>query len=233
MSTVKLKCIVIDDSKLQRLAVSKLVSNHNNLTLVAEYDSALAVQNSLIENKIDLVFLDIEMPLIDGFQFMESLKNRPQIILITSKPDYAMQAFDYDVTDYLLKPIPVSRFNASIKKALLKFADVETEEDNHIFVSNKLKKVKVLLNDIKWIEGLGDYLKIITEENSLLVLSTMKAFMCKLPKEQFLRIHKSYIVNLNKVEKFNGAQVEVCGHRIPLSRHRKSDLEQALLNSSE
>jgi len=233
MSTVKLKCIVIDDSKLQRLAVTKLVSGHNNLTLVTEYSSALEAQNSLVENNIDLVFLDIEMPLITGFQFLESLKNRPQIILITSKPDYAMQAFDYDVTDYLLKPITEVRFNTSIKKALLNFTNVETEEDNHIFVSSKLKKVKVLLNDIKWIEGLGDYLKIITDENSLLVLSTMKSFMDRLPKDQFLRIHKSYIVNLNKVDKYNGAQVEVCGQTIPLSRHKKADLEEALLKSSE
>ena len=233
MSIGKLKCIVIDDSALQRLAVCKLVSNHTNLTFVAEYDSALAAQKGLIENKIDLVFLDIEMPLINGFQFIESLKNRPQIILITSKPDYAMQAFDYDVTDYLLKPIAPNRFNTSIKKALLNRTIIEAEEESHIFVSSKLKKVKVFLNDIKWIEGLGDYLKIITDENSLLVLSTMKAFMNRLPKEQFLRVHKSYIVNLDKVEKFNGAQVEVCGRSIPLSRHKKADLEEALLKSSE
>lgn len=232
MSTAKLKCIIIDDSTIQRIAVAKLVSNHNDLTLVAEYKNGLEALKGLMENKIDVVFLDIEMPIINGFEFIDSLKNRPQIILITSKPEYAMQAFDYDVTDYLLKPITPSRFNASIKKALLKNTDVEEGENNHIFVSNKLKKVKISLKDINWIEGWGDYLKIITEENSLLVLSTMKAFMTRLPQDKFLRVHKSYIVNLEKVEKFNSAQVEVSGNKIPLSRHRKTALEEALIKSS-
>ena len=232
MRTVKLKCIIIDDSTIQRIAVAKLVNNHNDLALVAEYKNGLEALKGLSENKIDVVFLDIEMPIINGFEFIESLNNRPQIILITSKPEYAMQAFDYDVTDYLLKPISPVRFNASVKKALLKNTDVDEEEDSHIFVSNKLKKVKVSLKDINWIEGLGDYLKIITDKNSILVLSTMKAFMTRLPQDQFLRIHKSYIVNLDKVEKFNSAQVEVCGNKIPLSRHKKTDLEVALMKSS-
>ena len=232
MSTVKLKCIIIDDSTIQRIAVAKLVNNHNELTLVAEYKNGLEALKGLTENKIDVVFLDIEMPIINGFQFIESLHNRPQIILITSKSEYAMQAFNYDVTDYLLKPVTPGRFNASIKIALLKSTDIEEGEDGHIFVSNKLKKVKVLLKDINWIEGLGDYLKIITDEKNLLVLSTMKAFITRLPEDKFLRIHKSYIVNLDKVEKFNSAHVEVCGKKIPLSRHKKIDLEEALLKSS-
>ena len=231
MSTTKLKSVIIDDSRMQRAAVAKLVNDHKNLYLVAEYENGLAAKKGLLGKRVDLIFLDIEMPIINGFQLLELLENRPQIILITSKPEYAMRAFDYDVTDYLLKPVTTTRFNASIKKALLKSTDVEMEEDSHIFVSSKLKKVKVLLNDIKWIEGLGDYLKIITEENSVLVLSTMKSFMDKLPRDQFLRIHKSYIVNLNKVEKFNGAQVEVCGEQLPLSRHKKTLLEDALMNS--
>ncbi|WP_276167298.1 LytR/AlgR family response regulator transcription factor [Zobellia alginiliquefaciens] len=231
MNSVKLTCVVIDDSKTQRTAVAKLINNHINLRFIADYKNAVDAQKHMGENNIDLVFLDIEMPLINGFQFIDSLKNRPQIILISAKEQYAMQAFDYDVTDYLLKPIGQERFNTAIKKALQNNIEIEENEDDYIFVNSKLKKVKLPLGDIKWVEGLGDYIKVITDEQNILILSTMKSFAEKLPEDRFLRVHKSYIINLDKVEKFNGSQVEVCGHSIPLSRHKKLALEDALLNS--
>ncbi|MBU2976441.1 MULTISPECIES: LytTR family DNA-binding domain-containing protein [Zobellia] len=231
MNSVKLTCVVIDDSKTQRTAVAKLIKNHINLRFLADYKNAVEAQKHMEKNNVDLVFLDIEMPLINGFQFLDSLKNRPQIILISAKEEYAMQAFDYDVTDYLLKPIGQSRFNTAIKRALQNNIEVEENEDDYIYVNSKLKKLKLVLGDIKWIEGLGDYIKVVTEEKNILILSTMKSFAEKLPKDRFLRVHKSYIINLDRVDKFNGSQVEVCGHSIPLSRHKKLALEDALMNS--
>lgn len=235
MGAQKLKTIVIDDSKVQRLAVMELVRKHDQLDFVADYKNGIEARIDMEEKQVDLVFLDIEMPIISGFDLIESLQNRPQIILITGKADYAMQAFDYDVTDYLLKPITAERFATSVKKALAKRSDArpETSESRSITVSSKLKKVKVHLNDIWWVEGLGDYIKIVTEDNTIMVLSTMKSFLGQLPGDTFMRIHKSYIVNLEMVEKFSGSQVEVRGHQIPLSRHKKTLLEEALLNSSE
>src|SRR5690606_3096202 len=107
---MKLRSIIVDDSSMQRMAVAKLVNNHPNLALVAEYN-----------NEIDLIFLDVEMPIINGFDLLESLDNPPQVILITGKPDYALKAFDYDVTDYLHKPITLARFDASAKRAVAKY----------------------------------------------------------------------------------------------------------------
>ena len=229
-----LKTIVIDDSKLQRTAIAELVRKHKNLELKADYKNGIEARIAMKENPVDLVFLDIEMPIISGFDFIESLLERPQIILVTGKADYAMQAFDYDVTDYLLKPITTERFNTSVKKALANCADARTEQadDYHIVVNSKLKKVKISVNDIRWVEGVGDYIKIVTEKEKILVLMTMKGLLESLPKEKFMRIHKSYIVNLEKVENFTGAEVEVSGHRLPLSRHKKTLLEEALLNST-
>ncbi len=235
MKTNKLRTIVVDDSSLQRMAVSKLISDHPNLDLVAEYNNGMEAYKNVEQNQIDLIFLDVEMPILDGFEFIESLSNIPQIVLITSKPDYALKAFDYDVTDYLLKPITKSRFAAAIKKALLKNENgtVNRADEAHIYVNSNLKKVKVVINEIKWIEGLGDYIKLVTDDNNILVLSTMKAFIEKLPQDKFLRIHKSYIVNLEKIEKFSSAQVEVGGQQIPLSRYKKLQLEEALLNTED
>jgi len=235
MQTNKLRTIVVDDSSLQRMAVGKLVSDHTGLELVAEYNNGMEAYKNVEKNQIDLIFLDIEMPILNGFEFIESLPNIPQIILITGKPDYALKAFDYNATDYLLKPITKSRFNDSVRKALFNSAKTNSNKNDevHIYVNSNLKKVKVNINDIKWIEGLGDYIKLVTVHDSILVLSTMKAFIEKLPQDKFLRIHKSYIVNLDKVEKFSSALVEVSGDKIPLSRYKKMQLEEALLSAKD
>lgn len=219
---------------MQRKAVAELVRKHADLDLIADYKNGIEARVEMEKKQIDLIFLDIEMPIINGFDFIESLKERPQIILITGKADYAMQAFDYDVTDYLLKPITAERFNTSVKKALAHYADTHDETSSHKFVivNSKLKKVKVALGDIQWVEGLGDYIKIVTDEQDIMVLSTMKAFLEKLPEDTFMRIHKSYIVNLEKVENFTGSRVEVGGHSIPLSRNKKTLLEEALTDSA-
>lgn len=233
MKLKKLRSILIDDSSLQRTTISKMIQSHLSLDLVAEFKNGIEAQREIKDLQVDLIFLDIEMPIVNGFEFIEALENRPQIILITGKPDYALKAFEYDVTDYLLKPIRKERFNISIKKALANDFDNtdNNEEAEHIYVNSSLKKVKVLINDIKWVEGLGDYIKIVTQDSNVLVLSTMKAFITKLPQDKFLRVHKSYIVNLSKVEKFSSVFVEVAGEQIPLSRYKKTELEEALLKS--
>lgn len=229
---MKLKSIIVDDSSMQRMAVAQLVNKHPNLALVAQYSNAIEANNGIKNNDIDLIFLDVEMPIINGFDLLESLENPPQVILITGKPDYALKAFDYDVTDYLYKPISSARFEASIKRAVVRheqYQNVNVEEE-YIFVKSNLKKRKVVLNDIKWVEALGDYIKVVTNEGNIVILSTMKSFEKQLPEDKFLRIHKSYIVNLEKVEKFNSKNIEVEGRQVPLSRNKKNELMEALSN---
>ena len=229
---MKLRSIIVDDSAMQRMAVAKLVNNHPNLGLVAEYSNAIEAKNGIKNNEIDLIFLDVEMPIFNGFDLLESLDNPPQVILITGKPDYALRAFDYDVTDYLHKPITLTRFNDSVKRAVDNYEHMHkvNEDEEYIFVKSNLKKRKVVLNDIKWIEALGDYIKLVTDEANIVILSTMKSFVQRLPEDKFLRIHKSYIVNLEKVEKFNSKNVEVGGRQVPLSRNKKTELAVALNN---
>ena len=234
MQVKKLRSIIVDDSAVQRLAISKLIATHADLELIIQYKDGFEAQKKVNSKDIDLIFLDVEMPILDGFEFIESMENPPQVILIAGKSDYALRAFDYNVTDYLLKPITKDRFDDAVRKAMMRANEnsaVHSDNQDHIFVNSSLKKVKVVINDIKWIEGLGDYVKVVTENANILVLSTMKAFIKKLPEDRFLRIHKSYIVNLNKVQQFSSALVEVGGHQIPLSRHKKVELEDALTNS--
>jgi two-component system, LytTR family, response regulator len=228
---MKLNCIVVDDSSIQRILVTKLVDSHPNLTLIGEFSNAIETKNCLSTKPVDLLFLDIEMPVISGFNLLDGLKDKPQIIFITAKADYAVKAFEYDATDYLQKPITKERFNAAIKRALdmhnLRRDNIE-EEGEHIFIKSNLKKLKIYTSKIKWIEAYGDYVKVVTEEDSHLVLSTMKSFELDLSKEKFIRVHKSFIINIDKIEKFNSKFAEIGVTKIPLSRNKKDELVKAL-----
>ena len=228
---MKLNCVVVDDSSIQRMIITKLVNNHQNLNLVGDFSNAIEAKSCMYLNSVDLVLLDIEMPIISGFDFLDDLKLKPQIIFITSKADYAVRAFDYDATDYLQKPISVDRFDAAIKRAVDMHRlrhEIAEEEGDFIFIKSNLKKLKIFTCKIKWIEAYGDYVKVVTDEDSNLVLSTMKSFEQDLSKERFLRVHKSFIVNIEKIERFNSKFAEIGVTKIPLSRNKKDDLKKAL-----
>ncbi|UQD56813.1 LytTR family DNA-binding domain-containing protein [Flavobacterium sp. K5-23] len=228
---MKLNCVVVDDSSIQRMIIAKLVNNHPNLHLIGDFSNAIEAKSCMSIQNVDLIFLDIEMPVISGFDFLDGLKVKPQIIFITSKAEYAMKAFDYDATDYLQKPIAVDRFNASVKRAVdihLYKKDNKEDEGEHIFIKSNLKKLKIFTSKIKWIEAFGDYVRVVTEDDSNLVLSTMKSFENDLPQNKFVRVHKSYIVNIDKIERFNSRFAEIGPTKIPLSRNKKEDLVKAL-----
>ena len=228
---MNLRCVVVDDSTIQRMSIVKLVKNHPSLTLTAEYSSAVDTKKGLNDTEVDLIFLDIEMPIINGFELLDVLKNKPQIIFVTGKTEYAFKAFDYNATDYLHKPITQERFNLAVNKAIdyhtLKFEN-STIESDYIFVKSNLKKRKVYVNTILWIEALGDYIKLVTTEESYVILSTMKAFEKEVEAYSFMRIHKSYIANLKKITKFNSKFVEINNQNLPLSRNKKKLLIEAL-----
>lgn len=231
---VILNCVIVDDSSLQRLSIVRLVQSHPSLNLVAEYNNAIEAKLGLLNNKVDLVFLDIEMPILTGFDLLDELSVKPQIIFITGKTKYAFKAFDYDAVDYLRKPITKERFLSAVHKAITNFKlknDDGFDDQDFIFVKSNLKKRKVFLNELKYIEALGDYVKLVTDHESLVVLSTMKSFAALLPQDRFLRIHKSYIVNLERVERYNSKNVEIDKEFLPLSRNKKNALVEALSSS--
>jgi DNA-binding LytR/AlgR family response regulator len=213
------------------MIIGKLVSNTMTINLIGDFSSAIEAKNFMSYNVVDLLFLDVEMPILNGFDLLDGLKEKPQVIFITSKPEYAIKAFDYDATDYLQKPITSIRFDIAVKRALNLHAmkkESQEEDGEHIFIKSKLKKMKLFTAKIKWVEAYGDYIKVVTEEDSHLVLSTMKAFESDLNKEKFIRVHKSYIVNIDKVEKFNSKFAEIGVTKIPLSRNKKEDLKKLL-----
>lgn len=232
MEETILKCAVVDDSSLQRLSLVKLIKDHPNLKLVAEYNNAIETKNGLLDTETDLIFLDIEMPILSGFELLDDLPNKPQIIFVTGKTKYAFKAFDYDAVDYIHKPVSKDRFNNAVSKAInlhkLRQQAAPAEDEDFIFVKSNLKNRKVYLSKLKYIQALGDYVKFITEKDNFVVLATMKSFEEQLPSERFLRIHKSYIVNLDKIERYNSKNIEIDKEKLPLSRHKKTSLVEAL-----
>ncbi len=228
-----LNTIIVEDSETQRTVFTKLVKEHSNLNLLGDYGNGILALNSIRKNKVDLILLDIEMPIVSGFDLLESLEEPPMIILISNKADYALKAFDYDIIDYLQKPVEKVRFNTAIDRALTKQNNLTStkNEEDFVYVTVNLQKKKVYLRSIKWIQAFGDYIKLITNEGNFLVLSTMKAFLNRMPDKQFVRIHKSFIVNVNKVDNWSPNKVEVDGTKLPMSRSRKDELEKILITA--
>ena len=228
---MKLNCIVVDDSAVQRVTITKLVNESTLLHLIGDFANALEAKNCINNNTIDLIFLDVEMPLINGFDLLDGLKTKPQIIFITSKADYAAKAFDYEATDFLQKPLSKERLIKAVKKASELHAlryDIPQDQGENIVIKSNLKKLKIYVSKIKWIEAYGDYIKVVTDDETHLVLSTMKGFEKELPESKFIRVHKSFIINLARVEKFNNKFAEIGSTKIPLSRNKKEEIIKAI-----
>jgi DNA-binding LytR/AlgR family response regulator len=196
-----MNCIIIDDDPLSRKVVEEFVGRTDNLSLIHSYENAVDAINAFKnEPDIDLIFLDIEMPEMSGLDFMESLKNPPQIIIISSKDKYALNAFDYDVTDYLLKPIAYSRFYKAVDKAQDRFTKnkIDTKGDE-IFIKKNSSLVRLKYESILWVEALENYVIFNTYGDKYTIHFTMKAIEQKLPAHKFTRVHRSYIVNTSSI----------------------------------
>lgn len=230
INRMNLKCIVVEDSLIHKLAVCKLIENHPKLELIDSFTHALEAIQKLKHTPVDLVFLDIEMPDFNGFDLIENLITKPQVIFTTSNPAHAVKAFEYEATDFLQKPFTVTRFQAAVDKALKRHSsnkpqDFFTDDQPHIFIKSNLVRYKILTADILYLEALGDYVKVFTKNQTYTVLSTMKSFEEQLSNEIFFRVHKSYIINLKKVSKITGSDVIIEQKSIPISRHKKQELK--------
>jgi len=198
-----MNCIIIDDDKLSRRIVEEFVNKTEGLTLVESYETAVNAINVLKDEETDihLIFLDIEMPDMSGIDFLDTLNNLPQIIIISSKEKYALNAFEYDVTDYLLKPITYSRFYKAVEKALARFNKNKLDSigKDEIFIKKSSSLVRLKYKDILWVEALENYVIFNTYNDKYTIHFTMKAIEQKLPSTKFTRVHRSFIVNTSSI----------------------------------
>ena len=231
----KLKTLIIDHSPTQRRIISHLARQSSDLDPVDEIENKHNLPDISEIKKYDLILMDIEFPGLEGVEFSQLLDSGVQIILVTATPTYAFRAFELGVTDYLIKPVKQRRFRDAISKAQRHFSILKNpgKVEDFIQVKSDHDYKNIALSQIRWIEALGDYVKIITNSERILVLSTLSSIEEQLPVDKFLRIHRSYIVNLKKVENFSSTSVEVEGMNLPMSRKRKSRLEAKLIPDLE
>jgi DNA-binding LytR/AlgR family response regulator len=228
-----LTCAIVEDSNLHRILLAKIIKKNPRLELKFSFSDSAEGLKEINTSNIDLLFLDIEMPIMSGLEFLARLKTKPQIIIISQNPKYAIDAFDYEVTDYLLKPFNKNRFEIAIQKVIGKAKQEKKDlSETKLIVKHNLKQVELNINNIQWVEALGDYVKVVTHERNYVVLSTLGAFLEKLGNKNFLRIHKSYLVNLKMVERYNHQYIEVKDKKLPLSRNKNLKIDQ-LLNCVE
>ena len=201
-----MNCIIIDDEEISRVIIAQMISGHKDLNLVQEFSNALQAIKYLNQNDVDYIFLDIHMPDFSGFDFIQSLKNPPKVILITSDKNYAIEAFEYEcIVDYLVKPIIEERFYKAIIKAKasktvtnssINASNLVSEDNaNEFYINIDRKLIKIEFNSVTVIEAKGDYILIKTDTKNYVVHSTLKKIEVKLPKDLFLRVHRSYIIN--------------------------------------
>ena len=229
-----LRCIAVDDEPLALELLEDNISRVPFLHLVAKCSNAMEAIKVLQQETVDLIFLDIQMPGLTGLQFIQSLSERPMIILITAYEKFALEGFNLDVVDYLLKPISFERFLKAVNKAIDQRKNVQEElaTAEYLFLKVDNKFVKVNYTDIVYIEGMKDYLKIFVKDKLLVVHKTMKAIEDMLPKNKFIRVHKSYIVSLRAVNSIVGNMVEINGKEIPIGANYKEQLIKVVFKLS-
>jgi DNA-binding LytR/AlgR family response regulator len=226
-----MNCLIVDDNKLARTAMRQLASHVDLLRIVGECGSAMEAYNLLQKEKVDLLLLDIEMPGMTGLELTRNLgKNKPLIIFTTVKKDYAVEAFELNVVDYLIKPVQPSRFIQAIDKARelceSNQGAVQISDAEFLFIrdSGILKRIRT--EEILYLEAMGDYVKLITPAKFHAIHSTLKSLEEKLPASKFMRVHRSYIVALDKIESIEDGTILIQKHAVPIA-----DAYRAALNS--
>ncbi len=214
-----LNCLIVDDEPLSQEVIADYVSICPELNLKGVCNDALEAGEVMKTDKIDVLFLDINMPKLSGIGFVKSLKETPLFVFITAYPEHAITGFDVDAVDYLLKPVSFERFRLAVNRILERFAtkDNASSTFHHIMVRADKKNYKIDFNELLFLEAQGDYVKFVTPERSILVHGTLKEFISQLPEKYFEQIHKSYVISLSKIDYVEGNLVKVGIHKLPVS----------------
>lgn len=228
-----MKCLIVDDNKMARMAMKQLVSQVKDLELVKECADAMEAYHIINKESVDLLLLDIEMPGMTGLELTKNLGNkRPLIIFTTAKTDYAVEAFELNVVDYLIKPIAPARFLQAIERAQdtlsSKKEEVKLNEQGFVFIKDNGVLKRINVDEILYLEAMGDYVKVHTAQKFHVLHATLKSIEEKLPPSQFIRVHRSYIVALNKIDSIQEGIISIGKATIPVADTYRSALNKRL-----
>ncbi len=236
---MKLNCIIIDDEPLARKGLREYISDVDYLHLAGEFDNPVKAMDTLAKEDIHLLFLDIQMPKITGLEFFKTLKQAPPVIFTTAFPQYALEGFELNALDYLVKPISFERFLKAVMRAK-EFYEVRqkniTENSNgadtaeYFFVKADNKLVKIFFNDVLFVEALQNYVVIHTQDKKYITYLTFKAVEEYLPSDKFIKTHKSYIISASKVDSIEANDIRIGQHHVPISRNFKDEVMEKLVS---
>lgn len=224
-------CVIVDDEPIAREILETFVEKTGSLNLLGSFQSAFEVIEFSKNHKIDVYFLDINMPEVNGLSLARIINNSANVIFTTAYRDYAIDGFNLNVIDYLLKPIAFDRFLQAVQKIPNKnitHSLPSTVNSSFLFVRSERKMVKVALNEVLYIESVGDYLKIYLNTKTILTRETINNILQKLPEANFLRIHRSYIVSIAKIDSYTNEYIEIFNKALPISRSFKESVLQKL-----
>jgi len=234
---MKAKCLIVDDEALARNVLEKYISEIEALELVFQCNNALDALSYMAQNSVDIIFLDINMPELNGLEMVRTLPNPPKIIICTAYSEFALESFEYGVTDYLLKPIKFERFVKAVNRVIqMNITDNKTIEDNgsydpkirSIFVKENSIIRKIDFEDLLYVEAYGNYLKIETKSHQFVIRGTLTEFGIKLPDNLFIRAHKSFIVSISNIKKLEGNILVIGNKEIPVGHLYRNELVKKL-----
>ena len=232
---MSLKTIIIDDEPLAVRILEKYCKEINDIELVASFNNAVTAASFVQDNPLDLIFLDINMPVLDGLSFLKSLEVKPMVIMTTAHETHALESFELQAIDYLVKPIPFPRFLKSVQRVIQlrkprEVLDHSTTETKSIFVKIDKKKLqKIELNKIVLIESLKDYIRIKTDLGKYIIHKTLSSFTDELPPDKFIRIHRSFTVAIDRIESVEGNSIEIQGERFTIGRSYITEVKSKIL----
>lgn len=235
---MNINALIIDDEPLARNIIKEFAKSIPALTIAGECSDAVCAHQFISENQVDLMFLDINMPKLSGIEFLRNINNAPPAILTTAYSEYALEGYELNVIDYLKKPFSFERFTKAyfkaeeqinLKRTISKSATIKNQ-DSFIFLKCDKKTIKVNIADICYIEGLGDYIKIYTQTQKYISNLSMKKMSAILPADRFIRIHKSFIVSIDKIDSLEGNMIKINNSRLPLGNNFRTDFLELIKN---
>jgi len=231
---MKLNCIIIDDEPVARKILQDYAEDVDFLSVAGVAENPVKASELLTQHSIDLMFLDINMPRINGLEFLRNTANTPMTIIASAYAEYALDGFDLNVVDYLVKPFSFERFFRACNKArdlFLLRAQNNDDGADHFFVKHESKIEKVLYDQLLYVESMSNYVILHTTARKMIVYLTLKGIEKDLPADRFLRVHKSFIVNKQKIESIEGHTLHIQGHQIPISSNLSDEVMKAILNN--
>ncbi|MBW1655082.1 LytR/AlgR family response regulator transcription factor [Flavobacterium quisquiliarum] len=232
---MKIKCVLIDDEPLAIKVLQNYFTNFTDFEVIATFNNSLEALDFINSTPVDAVFLDINMPMMTGFELISLIESKTKVIITTAFREFAAESYDLDVLDYLVKPIPLPRFIKCINKITTEYnlknnIKVETAKgDSHIFIKVDKKMMKINIEEILFVEGMKEYIKVVTPDKTYITHKSLTSLSEELPADRFLRIHKSYVIALNKVKSIEGNRVQIQSYNIPIGRNYSKDVKNKIL----